>query len=182
MERLQRGFNLVEILIVVTIIGILLATGLPSFLVWTQNTQIRAGAESILAGLQIAKNEAIRRNVSTQFILEANTTKTGWTIATYSDCEAFNPIQVRNSDEGSANVTREIAPSETIRASFNGLGRVIPKNCDGTDAITQIDLDNAMIPDPADRRKLRIVIPVGGAVRLCDPLVTATSDPRTCYP
>jgi len=31
----------------------------------------------------------------------------------------------------------------------------------------------------ADRRSLRIIIPTGGAIRLCDPKVVG-SDPRAC--
>ena len=57
---------------------------------------------------------------------------------------------------------------------------VSPTNADDSLAMTQIDLDNPMIANAVDRRKLRVVIPVGGAVRLCDPQVLVTTDPRIC--
>jgi type IV fimbrial biogenesis protein FimT len=179
MKRIARGFSILEVVIVVAIIGILLSLGVPSFYNYTQNLQIRAAAEAISAGLQIAKNEAIRRNVPVQIALDNTNLGTSWRINLASDPEA-NPLQSRDANEGSVNVTRTITPNGAYAITFNGMGRVAPTNADGTLAITQVDLDNLQIANDADKRKLRILIPVGGAVRMCDPLVTTPSDPRIC--
>ena len=177
MKRLARGFSILEMVVVVAIIGLLLSLGVPSFFTYTQNLQIRVAAEAITAGLQIAKNEAIRRNVTVQLSLDPNT-GTAWSINLGSDPTA-NPLQARDANEGSVNVTRTIIPSGTYTVTFNGMGRIASQNADGTVPMTQINLDNPQIANVADRRKLRIIIPVGGAVRMCDPLATGT-DPRTC--
>jgi type IV fimbrial biogenesis protein FimT len=172
MKRISRGFSILEVVIVVAIIGILLATGVPSFFTYTQNMQIRSAAEQITAGLHIAKNEAIRRNALIQIALVNNS---GWTITDANGAV----LQSRDANEGSVNVTSVIAPAGTNALTFNGMGRVAPTNDDGTPAITQINLTNLQITNAIDRRTLQIMVPVGGAVRLCDPLVSGT-DPRTC--
>jgi type IV fimbrial biogenesis protein FimT len=69
-------------------------------------------------------------------------------------------------------------PDGAFRVTFSGLGRVTA-NQDKSEPVAQIDLDNLKITNPSDRRLLRIVIPPGGAVRLCDKQV-ALPDPRAC--
>jgi type IV fimbrial biogenesis protein FimT len=178
MKRLARGFSVLEAMIVVAIIGLLLSVGVPSFFTYTQNLQIRAAAEAITAGLQIAKNEAIRRNVPVQLAIDNVGVGTSWRINLASDPDG-TPLQTRDANEGSVNVTRAITPNGAYAVTFNGMGRVAPSNADGTLAVTRIDLDNPNIANVVDRRKLSILVPVGGAVRMCDPLVSGT-DPRTC--
>jgi type IV fimbrial biogenesis protein FimT len=176
MKRTSRGFSVLEVMVVVAIIGILLSVGVPSFFTYTQNMQIRSAAEQITAGLAIAKNEAIRRNSQIELALSNNT---GWTVTEVTSGGTRNVLQTRDANEGSVNVTSVVLPAGTLAVTFNGMGRVVSVNDDGTPPLTQIDLTNLMISTATDRRNLRIVIPIGGAVRMCDPVVTGT-DPRTC--
>lgn len=174
MKPLALGFSIIEMMVVITIIGMLLMIAVPSFQTYMQNLQIRSAAEAITAGLQIAKNEAIRRNVNVQLSMD---TGTGWTITLVSDGSLLGQ---RDSKEGSPNVTATLSPNGSNAVTFNGMGRIVlPNNADGTAALTQIDLDNPVIPVSTDRRLLRIVIPPGGAVRMCDKQVVAP-DPRAC--
>jgi type IV fimbrial biogenesis protein FimT len=63
----QRGFNIIEIMISLAVIGILLGLGAPGFIEWLQNQQIRAAAEAALNGLQVARAEAVRTNTPVRF-------------------------------------------------------------------------------------------------------------------
>jgi type IV fimbrial biogenesis protein FimT len=174
MKLISRGFSILEMMVVVVVIGVLLAVAVPSFQTYLQNLQIRSAAEAIVAGLQIAKNEAIRRNVNVQLAMDTGTT---WRITLVSDGSL---LQVRDSSEGSSNVTSTLLPDGAFAVTFNGMGRIVlPVNADGSLALTQIDLDNPAIPLATDKRLLRIVIPPGGAVRMCDKQVAAP-DPRAC--
>ena len=65
----QRGFTLIELMVVVAIMGILLSLGIPAFSEWNRNTRIRNQAESVLTGLQIARAEAVKRNRYVRFQL-----------------------------------------------------------------------------------------------------------------
>lgn len=73
-RQAQGGLTLIELMITLTIAALLLMLGLPSFSEWIRNTQIRAAAESILAGVGKARLEAIRRNAGMTFSLTNNLT------------------------------------------------------------------------------------------------------------
>src|SRR2546425_7571454 len=76
-RRSQRGFTLIEIMISLTVLGILLMVALPSFGTWLQNQQLRAASEATLNGLQVARAAAIQRNVLVQFVSGPGT---AWTV------------------------------------------------------------------------------------------------------
>lgn len=65
----QLGFSLIELVVVVAIAGILFATGLPAFQTMISSTRTKAVAESVLAGLRLAKSTAINRNAPVRFQL-----------------------------------------------------------------------------------------------------------------
>jgi len=173
--RGQRGITLIEIMISVMILAILIVVGLPNFLVWIQNTQIRTAAEGTLNGLQSAKNEAIRRNAAVQAKFTGGS---AWRLNLKSDPDG-TPFLERAHGEGSQNAVLTITPVGADTVTFSGLGR-IDVNADASAAITQIDIDNPTI-SAADSRQLRIVIPTGGAIRMCDPDPgVGATDPRRC--
>jgi type IV fimbrial biogenesis protein FimT len=172
----QSGISLIEILVAVAIIGVVMAMGMPMFSTWIQNTQIRTASEAIMSGLQAARNEAIRRNVAVQFKLD-NGTNTQWRINTFDDPDG-TPLQSRAAEEGSVNATITRTPGDADTVTFSALGRIVP-NADASSPLTMVEIDNPLIVSDADRRKLRIIIPPGGALRLCDPKVAA-GDPRAC--
>jgi type IV fimbrial biogenesis protein FimT len=173
--RRQGGFSIIEILVAIGVLAILLMLGVPSFQIQMQNAQTRTGAEGVLAGMQVAKGEAIRRNVPVQ--MKLITPGTEWQVHLGS-VTTGPPLQQRSGEEGSTNVVTAVIPADADTITFNGLGRV-SANADGSPSITQINLSNSTLTNPADQRDLRIVVPPGGGVRLCDPKVAST-DPRGC--
>ena len=168
----QKGVSLIELLIGVSIMAILLAIGMPSFNSWIQNTRIRTATESIQNGLQLARAEAVRRNEQVNFILG---TGSSWTVSTVA--APGTVIQSRSSNEGSTNVTVVATPAGATTATFNTLGRI----ANTAAAPTQIDVDMSTTILPASQsRELRVNITSGGQIRTCDPIITATDDPRKC--
>lgn len=171
----QRGVTLVELLIGIAILSVLLVVALPEFSTWIQNARIRTAAESVLSGMQLARNEAVRRNLNVQFAFGAGST---WTVSVPSTLEQ---IQTRSSAEGATeNVTLTRTPGAATTITFNSLGRRTA-NADASPAIDQIvvDLPEAVLA-LSKSRELQITISPGGNVRMCDPNVTDTSDPRKC--
>jgi len=173
----QAGMSLVEILVAIAIVGILLAMAMPSYTTWIQNTQIRTAADAILNGLQTAKNEAIRRNAAMQFKLVTGT-NSQWAVNPKSNPDLDPPEFGRAAQEGSSNAVIVVTPGGADAVTFSALGRVV-SNADASPSMTMVEVDNPVITVDADRRKLRIVIPPGGAIRMCDPKVAA-GDPRSC--
>lgn len=65
----SQGFSLIELVIVLAIMGILMALGLPAYNEIIRNSAIRSAAEGTLTGLQLAKVEALKRNLMIRFTL-----------------------------------------------------------------------------------------------------------------
>lgn len=174
---IQRGFGLIEFMITIVIIALLLVLGAPAFVEWLQNSQIRTQAESTLAGLQHARQEAVRRNRAVEFLLTstspeqaninaltASNTGPHWVVRLFQANGAYGAddfIEGRSSAEGSANVTINANQSSIV---FNGLGRL-----SGGGAVT-INFNST---SAAATRPLRITVSAGGQVRMCDPALPA---------
>jgi type IV fimbrial biogenesis protein FimT len=65
----ETGFSLIELMVGITIVGILFIMGVPSFKSWIQNAQIHTATEAIQNGLELARAEAVRRNTLVRFQL-----------------------------------------------------------------------------------------------------------------
>lgn len=173
-----RGFSLIELMVGLVVFAILLSTGIPAFNKWVQGSQIRTEAESIQNGLQLARAEAVRRNVAVRFQLvdeitngcAQSTTGVSWVISlddTAGNCgkqklnDAFlitdatnNPypriIQTHSAGEGVPNVR---VSTDQATVSFNGLGRQVSVPLAG----------GTSTPTPPAEVKIDISNPKGGS-------------------
>ena len=64
----QRGFTLVELLVGITLLAVLIGLGAPAMGNYLQNSKLASVASSYFTGIQMARAEAIRRNVRTEFV------------------------------------------------------------------------------------------------------------------
>ena len=192
----ERGVTLIELMIGLAIVALVLFVAVPSFGIFLQNSQIRNAAGSALNGLQLARNEAIRRNtpVRFQFVSDLtasctlSTTSLAWVVSQAdptgacdtpaSDTVAPQIVQSRSATEGTSNARVTVTGGSTV--VFTGLGRA------QAGGITQIDVTNTsgtcLYVDPTNgtMRCMRVVVSSGGQARMCDPKVTAATDPRKC--
>ena len=192
--RTQRGVSLVEVMIGLTLAGILIAMGIPSFQSGMQNRQIRSTAEALQSGLHLARTEALRRNRPVRFEMQGGN---GWRIgcdpvdATVVDGEPACPqtLQARDGAEGGRNA--EVA-RVTVSASsgtdsgtfeelrFTPLGRVTTLTA-ADNAVFRVTnpKGGACFAAGGEMRCLAVVVTSAGLIRMCDPALSAP-DSRAC--
>lgn len=203
----QIGFTLVELLIALAIFSLLLALGLPSYQNWSARNKVRVAAESMMGGLVLARNQALQRNTQVHFYMTdslsstcaLSNTGTSWVVSmespaglcntTPSDTTAPRIIQSRAGTEGgSRGQVSAVNATNTAanRLIFTGLGRIMTTDTSGNDT-NPITTLNFTYPERGTCehaggvvRCLRILITTGGEARLCDPAVSAATDPRRC--
>jgi type IV fimbrial biogenesis protein FimT len=188
----QRGVTLIELVVGMAITAMLLGMGAYGFGNWIRNTQTRTAAESILAGLQLARAEAVRRNTPVRFQLTTTPDNscgllpagaagganwvvsqddpTGACASAASDTAAPRLIQTRAAAEGSANANVMASQSVIV---FTGLGRVTPVPAGDINIIVTSSGGGS------DSRRLWVTVSMGGQVRMCDPDLDS-SDPQGC--
>lgn len=205
----QRGFSLTELAIAIGIIGILMAAAIPQFTQMLQNGQMKSATENTVAGLNLARAEALRRNMPINFYFVSDltsgctlsSTAANWVVSLASPAGlcAVAPVdsadtsaptgadpkivQKFSSQQGGGNATVAAFLADGATASttvtFNGLGRVTGNS------VAWIDVRNSTgacehDATPGPMRCLRILISTGGQARVCDPQVSAATDPRKC--
>ena len=199
-HRRARGVTLPELLIGMAIVAILLGFGVPSIATYLQSAKLHSAAQSYLAGIQLARSEAIRRNVPVEFVLTdtpvvggvenaAVPTATGlnWVVRVFNPgTNAFDLIEAKSAREGSPSAA---APSVTIqgtgnpalfdgRVAFNGFGGVA--NASAYDFRIENPAGGTCADSGGNMRCMRIRVPAGGQVRLCDPATANVTDSRGC--
>jgi type IV fimbrial biogenesis protein FimT len=199
-QRPAPGLTLIELMVTISVLVMLTSALAPSISTWLANTQIRSVASSVQAGLQRARNEAVRRNEPVRFTLVSLTDSAvmdnscapvasgaSWVVSrddptgqcgtAISDTTSPRIIERRAGGVGRKSVAIQSLNGAGAASNgivvFNGFGRVV-----GSTGIARIDVDNITSGD--DYRALRIVIGSGGTTSLCEPKVTSADDPRHC--
>lgn len=188
----QRGFTLVELMLVIVILGILFALAYPDYELWIENIKTRNFADSVQNGLRLTRAEAARRNSNVDFVLtkaRPNNDKdsnvdvagdpagTNWLVRVNDGGPGFTTsdyIQSQLEREGSAGVTVNLKHSNGNASSgvitFTGLGNITP----AADYLMEIS-------NRRGDRPLHVTISRAGQVRMCDPdKKLSDKDPRRC--
>jgi type IV fimbrial biogenesis protein FimT len=192
----QHGFSLIEALVTVSVLGLLLAAVMPSVSDWIRATNVRNIAESTQAGLQKARNEALKRNKVVTFWLVSppttsspdascalSSTSGAWVISLDNPagkCDVAPSlgdepriIETYGPGKGALEVmvkAVDAAGADATSVSFNGFGQRVGGG------VAQIDITHGAGPTV---RPLRIQVSVSGGIRMCDPAV-ASPDTRAC--
>lgn len=203
----SRGFTLIELMIGLVLLGVLLVLAMPSFTQMLQNMKLRTSAETILAGLQSARAEALKRNQSVEFLLTdstmdpaayasftVNAVGPGWAVRVVpAECTAATPddcyVDGRAGLEGSnqaAGATQHVqfavtSPTATGTIRFDGLGRSNVTAALGTVIAVSNPTGGTCRAIGGEMRCLNIVVTASGRIRMCDPSVTAApGETRAC--
>jgi type IV fimbrial biogenesis protein FimT len=98
METQQHGFTLVELIVVITIVAILMAIGVPSYRYVTTANRVSSEVNGLLGDMQFARAEAIKEGSTVSVCSSSNATsctastdwRVGWII--FSDTGAIGTV------------------------------------------------------------------------------------------
>lgn len=186
--RRHRGMSFVELVVVLAILAVILAIALPSFTTLMANQRIRTSAESLRAGLQLARIEALKRGRGVTFSMP--TLDSSWIVgceipvADDNDGDGLPdcPVQIQYSTsavEGGISAITITLDAGNGLVTFSPIGLVRQANQDGSVPFTQIDVTVPNV-SATGLKPLRILLPAGGLSRVCDPSVTTAGDTRKC--
>jgi len=197
----SRGFTVIELMIGVALFALVLMLALPTFSTMLQNAKLRATAESILAGVQAARVEALKRNQTVEFMLMAedpdpvnvagfvaNAAGPMWAVRADLGAGAFDYVEGRTGLEGSGQANPAALnvqvgatyPGGVNTVRFDGMGRAPNLGA----ASATFDVSNPVggacktTAGNEAMRCLRIVVTPGGRVRMCDPSVDSVANPN----
>lgn len=200
-QQSHRGFTIIELMVSLTIVGALLAMGIPSISGMIQNAKLGSAAKSYLIGVQTARSEAIRRNLPFDFVLTDSSpaaSVTGsangknWVVRGPDVAGgAVSMLEGKLATEGSGQkdatsvrifgaVTAPTATTFSGVLTFDGFGGVSSKQT------VQLTIDNPAGGACAvaggtggPMRCQRIIVRPGGQISVCD-TGAASGDTRAC--
>jgi type IV fimbrial biogenesis protein FimT len=201
----EKGFSLLELLIILAIVGILMALTMPSMGTLVAEAQAKTKADAIVSGLQLARAEAFKRNaavtiqytpgVSNAFTTGAYTIGCSQTIYVSTSDKPDCPRNIRTAPVEGSPLQLSIAPVPANgyqpATTFDGFGNLMSSNPDAANTLSVTNID---VEPPANLLfgvctqasnghsacKVRVIVSGSGGVRTCYPSKTGTSSPLAC--
>lgn len=167
--RAEKGFTLIEMMVVIAVMGILLALAAPSFTIYFEKTRTKRAAETMAAFLVNAKSESIKRNATVRVVFQLSgggaTWCAGMTTANTCDCSVTPPTACTLDG-----VDRTISSTDYSGVVLNATSGV-----DDGDMFTfthkrgTVNGDTVRLQSDSSGYEMRVVVSSIGRIRLCSP-------------
>ncbi|MBV8034331.1 Tfp pilus assembly protein FimT/FimU [Roseateles sp.] len=188
--RRGSGFSLIELMVAVSVLAILTAVAMPSFVTWIRNARVRTVADALQSGLRVAQGEAQRRAHTVVFFLTnsktcdlaATVAATGgyWQVRTVPNAVLTNDV----AEAVQCGVLTDVSTGINLTSAatalcFGGDGRQTtmtnPTGIGANCAAAAATYDIAPQASSTENRPLRVTVSLAGSVRMCDPGKASTA-------
>ena len=146
--RVCKGFTLIELMITISILGILLGVGLPSFVTFIKNSQITSEANDLIYSFHMARSEAIKRGTEVRIAsMNGTSWADGWKVVAdlNGDTDYLDAADIITQwdplDGGSALTVAATNAASSLYVSFSARGAMIPNNASFVFTLTPDDCD-----------------------------------------
>lgn len=137
-SRFDRGFTLVETLIVTAVLGILIAIALPNFSQWIASERVRGAANDLYAGLMMARSEAMKRNVQVD-VSRTSGSSTDWSAGWSVKLTSGTVFQTQD-----ANSAVTLTGPSTGTVSYAYTGRPVTASIDAEFIVTSTNYSSTV--------------------------------------
>ena len=190
-RRHASGFTLIEMMVTVTLLGILTMLAMPSFTTWIANNKVRTVSDSLQNGLRFAQSEALRRSRPMVFSLTNSAAPQNALTAVVDGSNWSLNVAKSSLDAGNvfvqAGVLSDVAAGVQVKGPaavcFNAMGRLVANTDTGVDGASCNTGSAVFAYDIAANgsdRPLRVLLGLGGQVRMCDPARKLADSPDGC--
>jgi type IV fimbrial biogenesis protein FimT len=167
----SQGFTIIELLVGIGITAFLLMMTMPGINRYLVDTKIRAAAQAFYDGAQLARSEALRRNLDVAIsLMDSNQ---GWAVS-YVPAPNADAITLSSKSPESASTLTITAGATGVTFNSQGFASV-------ANTVQFASGDSATcVANGGAQRCLNVIVSRGGQVRICDPSVSAAGDNRKC--
>jgi type IV fimbrial biogenesis protein FimT len=133
--RRDLGFTMVELLITLTIVGVLAALAGPSFRTLTVSQRIKAAGSDLATSMTLARSEAVKQNGDVTITPVSGSWNKGWTISgsggTVKTQSAYSNLLISGPTSVTYNRSGRVTTTSTINFQIedSASGSTVPKRC-----------------------------------------------------
>ncbi|MDT0140057.1 GspH/FimT family protein [Acidovorax sp. PRC11] len=177
-----RGFTLVELMVTLAVVVVLLRICVPGFRSIQRNSELTSAANGLLASINAARTEAMKRNLRAAVVpADGSSWAGGWVVYVDIDgSDGFNAAKdlVVSTQPALASYFsmsgNNTAAGRSPYILFNGSGYPVTKDSAPTSLSVAI-ARNDLADDPSREQTRRVVLSKTGRVRVCKPASSSDS-------
>ncbi|RZL86396.1 MAG: prepilin-type N-terminal cleavage/methylation domain-containing protein [Variovorax sp.] len=176
------GFTLIELMVTIAIAAILLMVAAPSFVTMQRNSELTAAANALVAGINAARGEAMKRGVNAVVVpTDAANWRNGWTVFVDTSTARNGTLDASDivvQQQPALASYFSITASGTANESppymmFDPSGYAKTKTT-GFGPLTLSIARNDLTGTPKDEQTRRVIVARTGRARACKPSTDTT--------
>jgi type IV fimbrial biogenesis protein FimT len=206
-RRGEKGFSLLELIVVLALIGVMLVMAVRAFVGWSADGKVRGTAESLLNALRVAQSSAVARNRIAVFSLTADTPSTTAAPSKTGSNWFLYVVPLAGSDDAAATLTQSATVARQYGVTLTGSPTITGASTTGTSAplcfnpIGQVSTQTATtlglssgctaptdglpviykVSSTGAGREYQVRVYPGGQMRMCDAAKTlSNTNPDGC--